>query len=97
MLSISIHGHNDVSAVGYIKTAPERSTLASVYRMPYHLGPGQLSHLSGPVRTAVVDDKHRVCVLAGAQDHRAYADLFVEGREDGGYGGQVGTSGKWVR
>ena len=50
-----------------------------------------------PVRAAFVDEQHPVCMLAGAQDYRAYADLFVECGEDGGYGGQVGTSGCWVR
>ena len=35
-------------------------------------------------------------MLAGAQDYRAYADLFIVCGEDGGYSGQVGTSGKWV-
>ncbi len=50
-----------------------------------------------PVRAAVVDYHPPVRMLAGAQDYRAYADLFVVGGEDGGYGGQVGTSGGWVR
>ena len=49
-----------------------------------------------PVRAAVVDDQPPVRMLAGAQDYRAYAGLFIVGGEDGGYGGQVSTSGGWV-
>jgi hypothetical protein len=55
-------------------------------RFHFNLDPNQFCYLCGPVR-----------MLAGAQDYRAYADLFVVSGEDGGYGGQVSTSGKWVR
>ena len=63
-------------------------------RFYFILGPGQFCYFGGPVRAAVVDDQHPVRMLAGAQD---YADLFVVCGQDGGYGGQVGASGKWVR
>ena len=65
--------------------------------MADHLGPGQLCDLCGAVRAAVVDDYDAVSVLFSAQDDRAYTYLFVVCGEDGGNGGQVGTSGKWVR
>ncbi len=73
------------------------SAFIRVYlRFYFNNDPRQFRHLCRPVSGAIIDDYDPVRVLAGAQDYRAYADLFVVGGEDGGYGGQVSTSGGWV-
>ena len=58
--------------------------------------PRQFRHLCRPVSGAIIDDYDPVRVLFGAQHHAVDRYLLVEGGEDGGYGGQVSTSGGWV-